>query len=67
MRGGDVLVFWAGMALMGALYQRRPEAVEGAVVRKGWGVLRGEGWVDRAAAADDRVRERGGRGEKKEA
>ena len=49
--GGDVLVFWASMALLGAVYQRKPEAVEGTLIRKSLGVLRGDGWADRSAPA----------------
>ena len=48
VQGGDVLVFWASMALIGALYQQKPDAVGGPVIRKAMGVVRGEGWSDRA-------------------
>lgn len=48
MRNGDVLLFVASLALLDLVYQVRPEAVQGAMVRKGMGVLRGEGFVDRA-------------------
>lgn len=49
VRGGDVLVFAASLALIDAVYESRPNAVKGAMLRKGMGVLRGEGWVDRAS------------------
>jgi len=48
VKGGDVWVFVVGLALVGGVYEAQPEAVRGAFVRKGLGVLRGEGWVDRA-------------------
>lgn len=48
-RGGDVLVFVASLALVGSVYEGVPGAVRGGAVRKAVGVLRGEGWVDRAA------------------
>ncbi|KAF4553617.1 Hypothetical protein D9617_6g093480 [Elsinoe fawcettii] len=59
VQGGDVLLFTAALALTGAVYERRKTAVRGAVVRKGLGWMRGEGWVDAAV-------EREGRGEKEE-
>lgn len=52
VRNGDVVVFVAGLAVLGAVYEGRPEAVQGALVRKGMGVLRGEGFVDRAAEGE---------------
>lgn len=48
VKGGDVLLFVASLALLDAVYEARPKAVKGAALRKGMGVLRGEGWVDRA-------------------
>ncbi|GAB7357091.1 hypothetical protein MBLNU459_g7902t1 [Dothideomycetes sp. NU459] len=48
VRSGDVLVFAASMALIDAIYESRPNAIRGAMLRKGMGVLRGEGWTDRA-------------------
>lgn len=47
IKNGDVLVFVASLALLNAVYEGRPAAVKGAVVRKGMGMLSGEGWVDR--------------------
>lgn len=49
IRNGDVLVFVASLALVNYVYEVRPDAVQGAVLRKGMGVLRGEGWVDKVA------------------
>ncbi|KAF2232462.1 hypothetical protein EV356DRAFT_568726 [Viridothelium virens] len=46
-RNGDVLVFTASVVLMSVLFEAQPKAVRGAVVRKGFGVVRGDGWVDR--------------------
>lgn len=49
VRNGDVLLFVASLALLNYTYERKPEAVRGAMLRKGMGMLRGEGWVDRAS------------------
>ena len=49
INNGDVLVFVASLALVDAVYERNPGAVSGGVVRKSLGMLRGDGWVDRAA------------------
>lgn len=48
VKGGDVLLFAASLALIDTLYETQPKAVRGAMIRKGMGVLRGEGWVDRS-------------------
>lgn len=48
VRNGDVLLFVASLALVNALYEVSPRSVNSGVVRKGLGVMRGEGWVDRA-------------------
>ena len=45
---GDVLLFVGSLALLNVVYEMKPEAVQGAMLRKGMGVLRGEGFVDRA-------------------
>ena len=52
VKGGDVVLFTAGLALVNVVYERDPSAVEGGLVRKGLGMLRGEGWVDRAAKGE---------------
>ncbi|KAF2084774.1 hypothetical protein K490DRAFT_8530, partial [Saccharata proteae CBS 121410] len=48
IRNGDVALFVVCLALINAVYELEPRAVQGGVVRKGLGMLRGEGWVDRA-------------------
>ena len=48
VRNGDVWVFVLGLMVVNTVYEVDPKAVSGGVVRKGLGVLRGEGWVDRA-------------------
>lgn len=47
-RNGDVLLFAASLALVDLVYEVRPGAVQGAMVRRAMGVLRGEGALDRA-------------------
>jgi hypothetical protein len=49
IKGGDVAVFVASLALLQVVYEQRPKAVQGGVVRKGLSLLRGEGWVDKVA------------------
>ncbi|KAK5128442.1 hypothetical protein LTR85_003110 [Meristemomyces frigidus] len=51
VKDGDVLVFVASLALLNVVYEARAGAVKGPVVRKGVSMLRGEGWVDKVAAA----------------
>lgn len=61
VKNGDVLLFVLSLATVNVLYELSPRSVNSGVARKGLGVLRGEGWVDRAAlpredkakAADD--------------
>ncbi|KAG9205015.1 hypothetical protein G6514_009474 [Epicoccum nigrum] len=58
---GDVLLFVLSLATVNVLYEISPRSVSSGVARKGLGVLRGEGWVDRAAVpkggeADDDVK-----------
>ena len=47
-KNGDVWVFVASLMLLNAVYEVNPNAVSSGVVRKSLGMLRGEGWVDRA-------------------
>ncbi|MCJ1477179.1 hypothetical protein MMC13_005850 [Lambiella insularis] len=47
-KNGDVWVFVASLMLLNAVYEVNPNAVTSGVVRKSMGMLRGEGWVDRA-------------------
>ena len=48
INNGDVLLFVGSLALIGGIYEADPKAINGAALRKGLGMLRGEGWVDRA-------------------
>lgn len=56
VKNGDVLVFVASLALLNVVYEGRPSAVKGAAVRKAMGVVRGDGWVDRAEAKHEAVK-----------
>jgi hypothetical protein len=49
VKNGDVLLFTVSLATVNVLYELSPKSVNSGVARKGLGVLRGEGWVDRAA------------------
>lgn len=55
VKNGDMLLFVASLAVVNAVYEVDPKAVSGGVVRKGLGMLRGEGWVDRAALSGGAV------------
>ncbi|KAI4110567.1 MAG: hypothetical protein LQ345_006961 [Seirophora villosa] len=57
VRGGDVGVFVAGLMLVNAVYERDAAAVQGGMLRKGLGFLRGEGFVDRLAGREGEGRE----------
>jgi hypothetical protein len=48
IKNGDVLLFVLSLATVNVLYEVSPRTVNSGVARKGLGVLRGEGWVDRA-------------------
>ncbi|KAF1999986.1 hypothetical protein P154DRAFT_492430 [Amniculicola lignicola CBS 123094] len=48
VKNGDVLLFAMSLATVNVLYELSPKSVNSGVARKGLGVLRGEGWVDRA-------------------
>lgn len=52
IKNGDVLLFVASLAVINAAYERDPKAVNGGVVRKALGMLRGDGWVDRAVLSE---------------
>lgn len=58
LKNGDVLVFVASLALVDVVYQARPGSVKGGLIRKGVSSLRGEGWVDPAAAKKDEESEK---------
>lgn len=49
IRQGDVLLFVASLALLNVVYERQPNAVRGAMIRKAFGAFRGDGWVDKTA------------------
>ncbi|TKA60876.1 hypothetical protein B0A49_10291 [Cryomyces minteri] len=57
IKNGDVLLFVAGLALVGGVYEVDPKAVSGGVVRKSLGLLRGDGWIDRAVTGAKVVEE----------
>jgi hypothetical protein len=48
IKNGDVLLVVMSLALINTIYEVDPKSVNGGVVRKGLGMIRGEGWVDRA-------------------
>lgn len=54
LKNGDVLLFVLSLATVNALYEVCPRSVNSGVARKGLGILRGEGWVDRAAIGSGR-------------
>lgn len=54
VKNGDVLLFVVSLATVNTLYEVSPRAVNSGVARKGLGVLRGEGWVDRAVVPRER-------------
>ncbi|KAF2747273.1 hypothetical protein M011DRAFT_423621 [Sporormia fimetaria CBS 119925] len=60
VKNGDVLLFTLSLAAVNALYEVSPRSVNSGVARKGLGVLRGEGWVDRAALPRDDAPESSG-------
>ncbi|KAK0288845.1 hypothetical protein LTR91_013310 [Friedmanniomyces endolithicus] len=51
VRGGDVMVFVGSLAVLNLVYEKDPAAVKGPMVRKALSSLRGEGWMDKLAAA----------------
>ena len=58
LKNGDVLLFVGSLALLDFVYQAQPGAVQGAMLRKGMGVLRGEGFVDRAEPKTEKGKEK---------
>jgi hypothetical protein len=54
VKNGDVLLFVLSLAMVNVLYELSPRSVNSGVARKGLGVLRGEGWVDRALLPKER-------------
>jgi hypothetical protein len=55
VKNGDVLLFVVSLATVNALYEISPRSVNSGVARKGLGVLRGEGWVDRAVLPKEKA------------
>jgi len=66
VKNGDVLLFVVSLATVNILYEVSPRSVSSGVARKGLGVMRGEGWVDRAVLSPE-GRRRSVEGEDKEA
>jgi len=48
---GDVLLFVASLAVVQGIYEVDPKAIDSGIIRKSLGMLRGDGWVDRAEPA----------------
>lgn len=53
VKNGDVLLFVLSLATVNVLYEISPQSVSSGVARKGLGVLRGEGWVDRVTVSKE--------------
>lgn len=53
VKNGDVLLFTLCLALINCIYERDPKAVNSGVLRKGMGIFRGDGWVDRALLLEE--------------
>jgi hypothetical protein len=58
VKNGDVLVFVASLAVIQSIYETNPKAVSGGVVRKSLGMLRGDGWVDRAVVKNEEEKQK---------
>jgi len=58
VKNGDVLVFVASLALIQGIYEVNPKAISGGSIRKGLGILRGDGWVDRAVVKGETGKEK---------
>ena len=58
VKNGDVVLFVVSLAVVNALYEVSPKSVNSGVARKGLGVMRGEGWVDRAKSVPGEEKER---------
>ncbi|KAL8992778.1 MAG: hypothetical protein Q9169_006847 [Polycauliona sp. 2 TL-2023] len=54
IKGGDLGVFVVGLMVINMIYERDASAVQGGMVRKGLGYLRGEGFVDRTDATSEK-------------
>jgi hypothetical protein len=60
MYGGDILLFVLSLGLMNAIYEKKLEAVNSGVVRRGLSYLRGEGFRDALKEENGRVPMQGG-------
>lgn len=52
IKGGDVVLFVAALAIINVLLEKSPQTVSGKMVRKGMSVLRGQGWTDPVESRD---------------
>ena len=53
VKNGDLFVLVASLAVIQGIYETNPKAVSGGAVRKALGMLRGDGWVDRAVVTSE--------------
>lgn len=53
IKGGDLGVFVMGLMVINMIYERDASAVQGSMVRKGLGFLRGEGLMDRTIGTSE--------------
>lgn len=49
IKGGDLWILIAGMALLGGIHERDPDAIRAGWVRRGLSVMRGEGSSEQSA------------------
>lgn len=52
-KGRDLWVFVVGLGVLNVIYEVDPQAVDSGVMRRGLGVLRGEGWRDRVRQEEE--------------
>lgn len=64
IKGGDLGIFVVGLMVINVIFENDASAVEGGLVRKGLGFLRGEGWSDRSSGRleNKKHRDEGGEG-----
>ena len=53
IKGGDLGVFVMGLMVINMIYEKDARAVQGSMVRKGLGFLRGEGFVDQTIGTSE--------------
>ncbi|KAI4106822.1 MAG: hypothetical protein LQ339_002794 [Xanthoria mediterranea] len=58
IKGGDLGVFVMGLMVINMVYEKDARAVQGSMVRKGLGFLRGEGFVDRTIRTSEEEKEK---------